>query len=226
MTSGPRPTLLISPAGLQILDVLYRHTQVELEHFPSALKFAQTYKLRQWKLSPIMTALKARTLSELKRKVRDLSATWWTNSLHYPLTRKRLTPFFEVCEPYQPLHPSRKNLSVEKVIKEAKELEIYPGPPEQARRFGMLRDSNLYLWVAEKDRKALKARFKLVPSDGSSSVEWVLASPQRSFLEEAIITPYDPDQLNEFRCIWDLARGDERMNEVITAMLEELMHEV
>jgi hypothetical protein len=130
---GIRPTLLISPMGLKILDVLFRHTEEELGQFSSALQFVQTYGLRQSKLSTLMTTLKARNLKDLRHRIQTLPQAWWKNALHYPPTRKRLTPFFQVCERYQSLDGFPHADSALAAIGKDNNLNPFPGPPQLAR---------------------------------------------------------------------------------------------
>jgi hypothetical protein len=234
----PPPTLLISPNGLAILDVLFRLRESSLSEPKSARTFAHEYGLVQSKLSQMMSGLGAETLPELKHKIQDLPESWWITALGYPMTRKRLTPFFERAVPYS----SKSGRSSQELVSDLSEWkhsrsEIVFGPVDLARELGLVRDPDFYLWASQSTSAELKRAFRLVPENHPGELTWFLAVPPdgaEALQREAVLSPlaYRPEsthylphiRANLFRAIWDLTFGSERLKEIRVLALRQVLH--
>ena len=222
-----QPTLLISPNGLAILDILFRIPNGKIQNYKSALSFIHEFKLNQPKLSQMMTRLRVKTLGELKTAIKALPDDWWKIALRYPMTRKRLTPFFEVAKPYHSLRSDLPQLEIKD--------SLVPGPVEVMRELGLIRDPDRYLWGAASAFQELKNKFRLIPGEGSNAVTWHLATPVGGLERESILSPlhatntnfrFPSLRTNLFRSIWDLSFGDERLREVQLLALRRILDEV
>jgi hypothetical protein len=229
------PTTLISPNGCDILDVLFRLPQEKLAEFSSALSFVRSYHLSQPKLSIMMSRLKVAGLPELKEQIRALPDSWWTLALRYPLTRKRLTPFFEEAKIYRSLHEDSPQETLVKLNDKLRNLPIFPGPTEVAKELGFIRDTDIYLWVLATDLQDLKTSFRLIPEQRPRTVAWHLAPFAPDLSRSKVMSPlarghegflFSNIKSNLFCSIWDLGFGDERLREVQISVLRKVLDEV
>lgn len=228
-------TLIISPNGLSIADVIFRTSSSDLQKFSSGLSFTKHYELVQAKLSQIMTALKAKSVVDLKKRLLDLSLDWWTNALRSPMTRKRMTPFFEVAE----AHYSNSTDELFDLSSNPFEPDgLIAGPLNAARDLGLLRSSDSSYWATEETIRKLKKKYKLIPGTRPDRPTYYFASPTRSLADEAItsrllngnaIDVISPN-CNLLRSVWDMGFGDERIQEIqvdcMSKLLEKAQNEI
>lgn len=234
--SDPSPTTIISPNGLDILDVLFRLPLETLAQFQSALSFTQEFHLSQPKISIMMTEMNASDLTSLKENIRSLPDSWWETALRYPMTKKGMPPFFENEKLYRSLIPRKDADSALKERLTSKIDFLLPGPLEVTKRFGLIRDDDIYLWATASGTEDLKKCFKLIPDRKDHETMWHVATLPKDFGEWAIISPLafkkniDPllskIKTNLFRCIWDLGFGDERLREIQVQALRRILDEV
>lgn len=230
----PPPTALISPNGFAILDPLFRMTNSELSHFKSAQSFVTAFQLNQSKLSQMMTHLDAKTLTELKSKIRGLPDVWWRSAFHYPMTRKGLTPFFEVAKPYHSLRKEITQSTVNFELIKFQTLDLLPGPVQPLLDMGLIRDSDIYLWGSQSAFHDLKREFQLIPGRKEDATTWHLATPVAGMKRESISSQSRPSidnilnkkiETNLFRALWDLSFGSSRLNEVQIPALRKILDE-
>ena len=237
LTATLSPTALVSPNGLAILDTLFRIGADSVQSYKSALSFAREFDLVQPKLSQMMTKLRAKTLADLKLAIKALPDDWWSVALHYPMTRKGFTPFFENAKSYHSLLPSSGLLKLNQSLHEWQKSHssIVSGPVEVMRELGLIRDPDIYLWGTESAFHELKKEFRLIPGIDSEKITWNLATPFAGFDRESILSAiqtavvdfkFPSLQPNLFRAIWDLSFGDERLKEVQLPALRRILNEV
>lgn len=220
----PKPTTLISPYGLEILDVLFRVSDNELEKQKSALSFARYYQLNQPKLSLMMKALKVRSLATLKEKICQLPDSWWKASLRYPMTRKRLKLFFENEKVYRSLIEGSSVSDFNELL----------GPVEIAKELGFIHDKDFYFWCAEESIEKLKKINKLIPDRSITVPNWHICTYSKG--KDAAIVSMLVDRTsgfylshiksNLFRCVWELGFGDERSKDIQITMLRRILNGV
>jgi|GEM_PF-6486457 len=228
------PTLLISPNGFKILDILFRISPEELVKYRSALAFANYHHVNQPRLSKIMRTLKVHSLQELQHAIKQLPENWWRMSLTDKSTHKRLTKFFQISRP----HYSLLDLQFKHVQEELRRASalgegLAQGPLEVAKDFGFLRDEDLSLWGTKEAFYELKKKFKLIPGVEKEKPVWHLATPKYGLDAEAILTSRSVmkwkdshfGNTNVFRAIWDLGFGTERLKELQIAMIKRAMNE-
>jgi len=228
-TEWVSPTLLISPYALSILDILFRVPAQEVIQASSVLSFSKKFDLYQPKLSKLMRELGAKNLVSLKEKITALPEEWWLLALQYPGTKKRLTPFFDVAKPFHSLET--KPTSDEELNSAILKMKsnLIPGPVEIAKKFGLINDTDHYLWGTTEVLQEFKNQYRLVPGKSSSGPTWYVATPTRELHQEAIashsklFSPHPMDLANPFRAVWDLSFGSERLKEVRMTLLRSLL---
>jgi hypothetical protein len=228
-------TLIVSPNGLSIADVIFRTSSSDLQNFNSGLSFTRRYGLVQAKLSQMMTSLKAKSIVDLKKRLLDLPLDWWTNALHAPMTRKRMTPFFEVAE----AHYSNSTDGLYDFSSNIIESDgLIAGPINVARGLGFLRSSDSSFWATEETIRKIKKKYQLIPGTRPDRPICYLAAPKRTLADEAIasrllngkeIDVISPN-CNVLRSVWDMGFGDERVQEIqidcMSKLLEKARNEV
>lgn len=226
--SSPPPTLLVSPYGLGILEVLFSKTAPELSDYRSMLQFARENRLNQPKLSHFKTYFKASDLNDLKSKLASLPFETWIHAFDYPNTAKGMTPFFKVSRAYISGTPLKYPTQIQDFFA-AHELtegkDWFPGPADQNLPDQTLMNSSESYWVTENAERKIKKHLKLVPAVFSAFESSIsLARAKKDFLKEAIISP-SPDSIgpNRFRTAWDLLRGEARLRETGIQMLRRLL---
>ncbi len=85
------PIRIISPTGLEIVDVILKLDHAERQL--SASKIASAYQLSRSKLSIIMTAFQAKTIDELRTKIFALPLDWWPKAFDLAICKRKMTPF-------------------------------------------------------------------------------------------------------------------------------------
>ncbi len=231
----PRPTTLISPNGLAILDALFRLPPHSLDEFKSALSFVHKFRLNQSKLSLMMKELHAKTLPELRNQISELPDLWWHAALRYSLTRKRLQPFFEVEKSYRSLSHELPSKQTHSILKEwlEKRMDLLPGPIEVAKAMSLMRDTDTYLWGTPAALQDFKAAFRLIPDSNTGENSWHLATIVSGFEKGAVLSPlahYPREFLfreiksNLFRAVWDLQFGGNRAQEIQTQALRRIIN--
>jgi hypothetical protein len=182
-----------------------------------------------------MTALKAKSVVDLKKRLLDLPLDWWTNALRSPMTRKRMTPFFEVAE----AHYSNSTDELFDLSSNTFEPDgLIAGPINTARGLGFLRSSDSSYWTTEETIRKLKKKYKLIPGTRPHRPTYYFASPTRSLADEAItsrllngnaIDVISPN-CNLLRSVWDMGFGDERIQEIqvdcMSKLLEKARNEI
>jgi hypothetical protein len=211
------PTLIISPNGLSIVDSLIQCTAAELKTYPSALSFVKEFELSQAKLSQTMTALKANSISALKEKILALPVDWWGEALRYPMTRKRMTPFYEVAESYYGESESWIHIFEELGAESA---NLVRGPMNVAYELGLIRNKEFGYWADQETADRLKRKYRLIPGTREGLATCYFATSHRSLKEEAVISG---SRLNELRSVWDMGFGDERMREIQVDALRKVL---
>jgi hypothetical protein len=229
--SPQKPTHLISPNSFDILDVLFRLPKQELRKFESGLQFAKSFDLYQPKLSTLMTAMRVRSLIELREAVSHLPVEWWVSALRYPATRRAFTPFFAQALPYHstlrlPDEAQRKRF--QSLVLASKSREIAPGPTEAAKEYGLLRDKDCTVWGTQAALQALKKELRLTPGTERDAPTWFLATPTHGIQREAVVSHHPeagtvPTRSNVFRSIWDLSYGESRLAEIQVEMLRRVL---
>ncbi len=230
------PTLLVSPYAFQILDVLFRLTASEIEKFRSASSFCREYGLVQSRISRMMTALKAKTVEDLRDAIRRLDISWWDMAFSYPPARRQLEPFSISAEFYSVLNPAlhRSKIPVLKGIN-----GVVQGPTYPAKKVGLLIDPTPTLWCEEKYFNQVKARWKLVPAILRDEKEFHLqiATSKNGFKSDTIQSKINDSHnqtkwiaetfatLNIFRVLFDLSYLDERAREARNELLRRIFHE-
>lgn len=216
-TSTLSPTILISPNGLAIADVLLQSTDAELATYTSGLSFVKRYDLVQAKLSQMMTALKADSIRSLKEKILALPFDWWEEALRYPMTRKRMTPFYEVAESYYGESEHWIHIFEELGAESA---NLVRGPTNLAYELGLLRNKEFGYWASRETVEKLKRKYRLIPGTKEDLATCYFATTSRSLAEEAVISGSRPNRL---RAIWDMGFGDERMREIQIDALRKIL---
>ncbi|MBN8540717.1 MAG: hypothetical protein J0L82_10060 [Deltaproteobacteria bacterium] len=222
------PTLIVSPNGLSIADVIFRASSSELQSFSSGLSFTKHYALVQAKLSQMMTSLKAKSVVELKERLLDLSLEWWTNALRDPMTRKRMTPFFDVALTHY-INSTDEPDDISSIVLESDGL--IAGPLNAARDLGFLRSKDSSYWAVEETIRKVKKKYRLIPGTRPDKPICYLASPKRSLTDEAIasrlVTAKEIDAIspkyNTLRSVWDMGFGDERVQEIQIDCMNKLI---
>lgn len=222
------PTLIVSPNGLSIADVLFRVNSSDLQNFRSGLSFTKRYALVQAKLSQMMTSLKAKSVVDLKKRLLDLSLDWWAIALRDPMTRKRMTPFFDVAQPHYSNSTDRFNEFSSTALESD---GLIAGPLNAARDLGFLRSKDSSYWATEENVRKIKRKYQLIPGTRLDTPICYLASPKRTLVEESItsrlmatkeIDAISPNY-NSLRAVWDMAFGDERVQEVQVDCMSKLI---
>lgn len=213
------PTLIVSPNGLSIADVIFKTNSSNLQSFRSGLSFTKQYGLVQAKLSQMMTSLKAQSVVDLKKRLLDLPLDWWENALRNPMTRKRMTPFFAVAQAH---YSHSIALEFEGLI---------AGPLNAARDLGFLRSKDSSYWAPEETIRKIKKKYQLIPGTRPDMPIFYLASPKRTLVDEAItsrltvsneIDAISPNY-NSLRAVWDMGFGDERVQEIQIDCMSKLI---
>ena len=222
------PTLIVSPNGLSIADVVFRTSSSELQSFKSGLSFTKRYGLVQAKLSQMMTALKANSVVDLKKRILHLSLEWWTNALRDPMTRKRMTPFFDVAQAY---YSNSNDWQYEFSLTLLESDGLIAGPLNAARDLGFLRSQDSSYWASEETIRKIKKKYQLIPGTRLDAPICYLASPKRTVVDEAItsrlMTTKEIDAIspsyNSIRALWDMGFGDERVHEIQVDCMSKLV---
>lgn len=230
------PTLLVSPYGFEILDVLFRAPSYVLTEYRSQLSFCREFDLNQPRLSRIMNAMGADDLPALKRAISNIDYTWWHDAFHYPAARRYLSPFFSLAQEYRSL--KTETLAVED-MREQISSELHFAPPQILKTLGKIKDSNRYFWGTEDTVYKLKKKYKLTPFDHEVGVsKWIIAIPKKGWQKEAILskTSLRKDasnfkieaygNLNIFRSLWDLSFGEPRFLEAQSQALKDILNGV
>lgn len=228
------PTTIVSPAGLAILDAVFRMDRAELEG-TSGLSFAKKYGLWQSRISRMSTALAAKDLWDLRRKAANLGVSWWTEALSYKRTTQRMTPFSRRVKYYKFIDRelTRKEASTWRDTVLARYSgAVYPGPTEAAKLAGLMSGSIIELWCMPEAARSIKKEHRLVPSELLDGPAVGLASLSDSFEVNSILSkvrdrgdfglPESVLPLNQFRIVWDLGFGDQRARTVQAEYLERL----
>lgn len=224
-----RPTLLLSPYSLQILDTLFRLKKNQLRDFSSVLSFCKLHNIVQPKISLLMTTLRVSTLVDLRDRIAQLPLAWWQMAFSYPATKRHLTPFWNTFESYLSLNDAQ-------LADMLKHQPTAAGPLAVAQKFGVLRSTVSSIWVEADFVQKFKKEFRLVPAASdfqSNQVFWV-ATCVRGFEREAIksnspgiinghgLTSFGSN--NSFRTLYDLSYFDERSREARDIMLKEILN--
>lgn len=225
------PTLIVSPYAFQILDVLFRLSDKELIEFRSASAFCNKYHLVQSRISRMMTALKAKTVGELKERVRRIELSWWNEAFTYPPAKRHLTPFTISSLTYKALNQPDYTILTEGVLRARR------GPTDPAKIAGFLKDQVRTLWCEEKQLPALKRLIRAIPSESSELGSLVqIAVPKNGYKKEALVTVLEENSfspwinkvfgpLNIFHVLFDLSYFDERTLEARNELLKKVMSE-
>lgn len=225
----PNPTNLISPIGLSIIDTLFRLSKERISDYGSVLKFCNEYNIPQPKMSLTMKRLNAKSIIELKDKIKQVPIEWWFYAFESPNTKRNLVNFFEIAVPHYSLLETE--IESEQVLKEIDTIfpMSAPGPTEVAKKFKTLIDQDLSLWISVKNEAELKKRMKLVPGRKIGKKTWMIAAISDEVLKEAVIAHDYKTQVviktNIMRSIWDLGHGDSRLREVRMQILKVFLNE-
>ncbi len=224
-----RSTLLISPNGLAIIEALFRVPEEQLS-LP-ALQFCKINNLFQPKISKIMTGLGVKNLFDLKSKIIDLPIEWWLFSFDSPVTKRKMTSFFDVAQDYYSLDPKIEKLTgvtlLQKVNKQFND-DVTAGPTLIAQRFGVLVGDEISLWVSPAAIIKLKKEYKLIAGTKEGQRKWKLGVPLLSLIKEDLISHASDKaflniKTNILRAIWDLSYSESRLREVRSSMLRSFL---
>lgn len=235
--TGPSATALISPNGLEILDVLFRLAPENLAEFKSALSFTHEFHLSQPKLSLMMTEMNVKTIGDLKEKIKSLPNSWWESSFRYSMTKKGLPPFFEGEKIFRSIKAelTRDQIQQDINIWLGNRFELLHGPVEVVKKMGLIRDDDIYLWGTLTAIQEVKASFKLIPDRKIKEVNWHITIPSMGLEKAAVLSPLAGKQYvfflpeiktNLFRSIWDLGFGGERLQEIQITALRRILDEI
>ena len=230
----PSPTALISPNGLEILDVLFRLPPEDLSEFKSALRFAHEFHLSQPKLSLMMKKLNVKSLGDLREKIKSLPNSWWEGALRYSLTKKGLFPFFEGEKIVRSLRIELSRNQIWEMINVwlGSRSDLLPGPVEIVKKIGLIRDDDIYLWGTPSAIQEVKTAFKLIPDRSVQETNWHVAISPVALEKGAILSPlansrrvfFLPEvKANLFRSVWDLGFGGERLQEIQLTALRKIL---
>jgi hypothetical protein len=224
------PTNVISPNGLDFIDVLFRIDDREIAKFNSALHFCKHYKLYQPKVSQIMHRLKVKNLADCKKKLKEFSLDWWIFALENPASKRKMTPFFKTAQNYYSIDEKINKIDTVEIFKKLhREFQnnIAPGPSEVSKSFGELVDDGINIWVSPLIAKKLKKDFKLVPGFKSGQKNWLITVSGSDLESEKLISKdkkTNPPTTNIMRAIWDLGFGDYRQQEARTNILRKFLN--
>lgn len=227
-TNSINPTLLISPNGLAIIEAIFKTTDENLKKYPSTLQFCKAHELFQPKVSKIMTALGVKNLIALKKSLKSFSADWWIFALDSSLTKRKMTPFFEISQNYYSMEPNIQSLSNKQILTQLNgkyKNKISEGPTQIAVQSGEIIDSDITLWVDQSLSSQLKRDYKLVAGTKEGFKRWILASLPQSLEKSDIIshiklTMDSPYKTNVLRSIWDLGFSEARLREIRISLLK------
>jgi hypothetical protein len=230
-TSSINPTLLISPNGLAIIEAIFKTTDENLKKYPSTLQFCKTYELFQPKVSKIMTTLGVKNLIDLKKCLKKFSVDWWIFALESSLTKRKMTPFFEISQSYYSMEPKIQSLSNEQILTQLSSKyknKVSDGPTQVAVQSGDLIDSDLTLWVDQSIGVQIKRDYKLVAGTKEGFKRWILAFPPQVLEKSDIISHFkqpkdNPYKTNVFRSIWDLGFSEARLKEIRNSLLRSFL---
>jgi hypothetical protein len=230
-SSTINPTLLISPNGLTIVETILKTPDTNLKKYPSTLQFCKSHKLFQPKVSKIMTALAVKNLIDLKKSLKKIPDNWWLFALESALTKRKMTPFFEITQSYYSMEPTIQSLSSEQILSllnSKYQNKISDGPTQFAVQAGELIDSDLTLWVDQSISTQFKRDFKLVAGTKEGFKRWLLAFPPQTLEKSGIISHIaqskkNPFKTNLFRSIWDLGFSEARLREIRSNLLKSIL---
>lgn len=225
------PTLLISPNGFALIDTLFRLNDEQLQKSPSVLQFSKLYDLYQPKISKIMTAIGAKDLVTLKQKISALPIEWWLYAFDLPVTKRKMTAFFDVAQNYYSLDGHIETMEETVLLKNLKSSlknDISQGPTLIAKQFGELIDSDISLWASPSASSKLKKEFKLVAGTKEGHKRWVIASPSLDLTKAELISHVDDNRplfpkTNILRSIWDLSFSESRLREIRSNLLRSFL---
>lgn len=222
------PTLIVSPNGLSIADVVFRMSISDLQNFKSGLSFTKSHSLVQAKLSQMMTSLKANSVVDLKKRLLDLSLDWWKNALRDPMTRKRMTPFFDVAQAH---YSNSNDWQFEFSSTNPESNGLIAGPLNAARDLGFFRSKDSSYWATEETVRKIKKKYRLIPGTRLDTPICYLSSPKRTLVDEAITSRLMATKeidanlptYNSLRAVWDMGFGDERVQEIQIDCMSKLI---
>jgi hypothetical protein len=222
-------TLLVSPNSFTIIDSLFRIKESELKKFKSGLSFCKSYSLDQPKLSKIMTNLNAENLIELKRKIKKIPLDWWLYAFDNPITKRKMTPFFQTAQIYFCADPKFNLVETAEILKQVKEKypnQVCEGPTTVAEYYSELVEHQISLWVSQFCANELKKTFKLIPGIKDNHKLWRLAVTPSEMKKTEIIShcpTLDLPSSNIMRAAWDLSFADARSREVRANLLRRFL---
>jgi hypothetical protein len=223
-----RPTLIVSPNGLALVELLFRLNPEVIEQYPKVFQFCRDFDLYQPKVSKIMTALNVRNLLHLKKRLAELPIDWWLYAFDNPLTKRKMTSFFEHSSSYYSLDLDLRNISVHDILSRLREeygSKISEGPTMVATQMGELIDKNLSIWISPESAAKVKRDLKLIAGKKEGEREWTIASPPYGLRKAEILTHAhnEKNQTNIIRAIWDLSFSEARLREIRENLLRRFL---
>jgi len=220
-------TTLISPKGLEILDVIIRMKNVELEQMNGA-SFCQKYALSSSKLSQIMKATQSSRLDDLKVWLSKKNLEWWIEAFSVPRTRKGLTPF-DSYKKYVFRMDTDKNEFYEKLKLSRGWNDKYGSSGiELLKEEGLLKDKNIYLCLEKDSEMRFLKEFSLIPAgQGIQGGAVCLTFLKKTLKDEVFFSKYftSTKKCNILRMMWGVQSLDSRIQEVRRDYLRRFLNE-
>ena len=230
------PTVLNSPTGLEIIDVLLQQNKGEIQKI-NATVFCKQFKLSRPKLSQLMNAFDVSSLEVLKNKILLIKIEKWLEMFNRPITKRKMTPFKNQKTRRYVLEDNFSLAYFNERIEEAKDLaiEVEIGGLTFLQNEGLLRSNELDLVVRADQLIDLVQRLPIRPAKKNSDEQILYITPligdidsERLYSKVRQNEDVSPDskRFNILRMAWGLNYEESRIQELRKDLLEKYFNAV
>ena len=220
-------TTLISPNGLEILDVIIRSKREELNKM-NGVAFCQRYQLNSSKLSQIMKVTESSWLVDLKIWLSKQSLEWWIEAFSKPRTRKGLTPFDTFQKYVFRLDTDKEEFYKKMKLNSEWNDKFSHSGIELLKEDGLLRDKNIYLCVEKDFEMKFLKEFSLIPAGHNGQNGGIcITSLKKTLKDEVFFSKYfnSKNEYNILRMMWGIQSLDDRIQEARKDYLRRFLNE-
>jgi len=231
-----RASQLISPNGLKVADGIFRLSNDELKNL-SGRKFSDVFQVPQSSVSKLLTNFNCSDLPQFKAYLQKWPLARWKEALDNKKALLKMRPYSSLSTNYQVIGQFDTGFGsgfLEGLIKKY-DGQIFPGPLELAKLYGVIRDPTIYIWGDQNGINDIKREFRLVPAKNRGMAQISLAPIHHGFIKDAVTTqwigtvssrlPVHFQKINIFRAVWDLGFEDARTKSIQLELFKEVLHD-